>query len=218
MDGDAQRSRRETCRHCSAHRPLPTALCYLPQAGKKKLVISHHKQLWVLLKAAPCSVHGQLFAGPGERPLGRSSMDSLPPSLPPSPLLFSLRMKQKGIRRMFFLPTQEISGASSVALHTARCAVPCWQQLGSSWVLRWVSACRPLPQAGLQSQGKMALGSNLAMPPALHQDKAFMCSQEFVGCHHTCRFLSGWPRRAAGPILVLQAHGEWHWGKAGDSS
>lgn len=216
-----------TCRHCSAHRPLPTALCYLPQATRLqpstctcclpvaalKLVVSHHEQLRVLLKAAPCSVHGQLFAGP-ERPLGRSSMDSLPPS----PLLFSLRMKQKGIRRMFFLPTQEISGASSVALHAARCAVPCWQQLGSSWVLRWVSACRPLLWAELQSQGKRALGSNLAMPSALHQDKVFMCSQEFVGCHHTCRFLSRWPRRTAGPILVLQAQREWHWGKAGDSS
>lgn len=57
---------------------------------------------------------------PGVTPLSRSSVDRRP--LPPCTLLFSFKTKQKlkqGIQRMFFLPTKEISGASSKTLTSA---------------------------------------------------------------------------------------------------
>lgn len=111
---------------------------------------------------------------PGVTSLLHSSMDRRP--LPPCPLLFSFKTKQKpeqGIRRMFFLPTKEISGASSKTLASApglaaTCSIlhrlspitgkyvpqSLGQQLGSSWVLHWVSACHPLRRGETQSQSK----------------------------------------------------------------
>lgn len=144
--------------------------------------------------------------------------------LPPSPLLFSSRMKQKGIQRMFFLPAKEISGASSVALRTARCAVPC--RAGSSW---GAAGCRAgsAPAALCPGLSCRAKGKGLwAATWPCHQPRTkarrqwvwFSCLLSGLLAATTPGFLSGWPRRTAGPILVLQVQHEWHWGKAGDTS
>lgn len=66
-----------------------------------------------------CFMHRWLFTIPGVISLPRSSTGRRPP---PCPLLFSFKTKQKpkqGIQRMFFLPTKEISGASSIPLVSA---------------------------------------------------------------------------------------------------
>lgn len=86
------------------------------------LVICH--QVHVLLKAAfACHsvLHAQVIiynSGSNFSPSQHRVQDTLPST----PLLFSFKTKQKpkqGIQRMFFLPTKEISGASSKLLVSA---------------------------------------------------------------------------------------------------
>lgn len=98
--------------------------CAAANSPFSPLVTCHHKQVQVLLKVVfPCNalLHARvIICNARVTSLLHSSVDRRP--LPPCPLLFSFKTKQKckqRIQRMFFLPTKEISGASSKTLANA---------------------------------------------------------------------------------------------------